>query len=87
MAPPPPPPTKRKRFGYYQIGRKLYLIPAYFTALFIPYVLALIIKSVLKRKVRAPFNYWAATQGRELGPDATAERVAKALGAAERRYK
>ncbi|XP_023714966.2 extensin-3-like [Cryptotermes secundus] len=90
MAPPPPPPPKRKRFGYYQIGRKLYLIPAYFTALFIPYVLALIIKSVLKRKVRAPFNYWAATQSRELGPDVTAERVARvarALQAAGRRYK
>jgi hypothetical protein len=87
MIPPPPPPPKRKRYGYYQIGRKLYLIPAYFTALFIPYVLALIILSVLKRKVRAPFNYWAATQSRKLGPDDTAERVARALEAAERKYK
>jgi hypothetical protein len=63
------------------------LIPAYFSVLFIPYVVVLILISVLKHKVRAPSKYWASTQKRELGPDETAERVAKALEAAERRYK
>jgi hypothetical protein len=87
MTPPPPPPPKRVRYGYYQIGRKLYLIPAYFSALFIPYVVVLILISVLKHKVRAPSKYWASTQKRELGSDDTAERVARALEAAERRYK
>jgi hypothetical protein len=66
------------------------LIPAYFSVLFIPYVVLLIIISVLKHKVRAPSKYWGSTQKRELGLDdtvETVERVAKALEAAERRYK
>jgi uncharacterized membrane protein len=81
------PPPKRIRYGYYHIGRKLYLIPAYFTALFIPYVLALIIVSVVRHKVRAPFKYWSSAQKRDLSSADTAERVARAIEAAERRYK
>jgi hypothetical protein len=64
----------------------LYLIPAYFSFLFIPYVLALIIKSVIRHKVRAPFNYWATVQKRELGADDMEKRVARALEAAEQKY-
>jgi hypothetical protein len=54
--------------------------------LFIPYVVALIIKSVIRHKVRAPFNYWA-THKRELGADDTEIRIARALETAEQRYK
>jgi hypothetical protein len=61
------------------------MIPAYFSFLFIPYVLALIIKSIRRHKVRAPFNYWQ-THKRELGSDDTASRVARALETAEHRY-
>ncbi|GFG40661.1 hypothetical protein Cfor_06698 [Coptotermes formosanus] len=86
MTAPPPPPPKRRRYGYYYIGRKLYLIPAYFSFLFIPYVLALIIRSVIRHKVQAPFKYWGTARKNDLDADETERRVARALEAAEKRY-
>jgi hypothetical protein len=85
--PPPPPPPKRRRVGYYYIGRKLYLIPAVFSFLFIPYILVHIIKSVIRRKVKAPFNYWKTARKIDLDENELERRVARALIAVEKRYK
>jgi hypothetical protein len=84
--PPPSPPPKRRRVGYYYIGRKLYLIPAVFSFLFIPYILAHIIKSVIRRKVNAPFNYWKTARKIDLEENEIERRVARALQAVEKRY-
>jgi len=84
--PPPSPPPKRRRVGYYYIGRKLYLVPAVFSFLFIPYILAHIIKSVIRRKVKAPFNYWKTARKIDLDENEMERRVARALEAVEKRY-
>jgi hypothetical protein len=84
---PPPPPPKRRRVGYYYIGRKLYLIPALFSFLFIPYILAHIIKSVIRRKVKLPFNYWQTARKIDLDENELERRVARALEAVEKTYK
>jgi hypothetical protein len=85
-SPPPPPPPKRRRVGYYYIGRKLYLVPAVFAALFLPYILSFIVKSVVRHKIHTPYDYWVT--GRQIGWDVNEiERLmARVLEAVEKRY-
>ncbi|XP_045494754.1 homeobox protein 4 [Colias croceus] len=45
------------RFSYYYLGKKLYYLPLYFSAYFIVYVGALVIKAVLRHKIVYP-NSW-----------------------------
>jgi len=83
---PPRPPTL-KRVAYYHIGRKLYLIPAVFSALFIPYILTYIIRSIIRHKVNVPFEYWQNSRKIDLDENEMERRVARALDAVEKKYK
>ena len=85
--PPPTPSPKPNRVGYYDIGRKLYLIPAIFSFLFIPYVLALIIRSITRHKVNTSFRPWETVRKIDLDENEMGRRVARALDAVEKRYK
>ena len=98
VPPPPtttiPPPTtpqqpamKPMPVGYYHIGRKLYLLPAIFSFLFIPYVLALIIRSIIRHKVKTSFRSWETARKTDLDENEMERRVARAVGAVEKRYK
>jgi hypothetical protein len=87
--PPPPssPPTKPNHVGYYHIDRKLYLIPVVFSFLFIPYVLALIIRSIIRHKVNKTFRSWETARKIDLDENEIERRVARVLDAVEKRYK
>jgi len=87
--PPTPstPPAKPERVGYYHIGRKLYLIPAVFGFLFIPYVLALIIRSITRHKANTPFRSRETARKMDFDENQMQRRVARALDAVEKRYK
>ena len=85
--PPPTPPPKRKRISYYYIGRKLYLVPAVFAFFFIPYVLIYILKSVIRHKVKAPYNYWQGGRKIDLDENEMQRRLTRAVEAVEKRYK
>jgi hypothetical protein len=85
--PPPTPPAKHKRVEYYHIGLKLYVVPAVFTFLFMPFMLAYIIRSVIRHKVKAPFTYWQTARKIDLDKNEMERRVATALDAVEKRYK
>ena len=87
---PPPPPTTTPmavRVGYYHIDRKLYLIPAVFSFLFIPYVLALIIRSITRHKANTPFRSWESAREIDLDENQIERRVARALDAVEKKNK
>jgi hypothetical protein len=87
--PPPPPSTSPKpmRVGYYHIGRKLYLIPAVFTFLFVPYVLALIIRSIIRHKATTNFRFRETARKTDLDENEMERRVARVLEAVENWYK
>jgi hypothetical protein len=85
--PPPPPPPKSNHVGYYHIDRKLYLIPAVFSFLFIPYVLALIIRSIIRHNVNKTFKSRETARKIDLDENEMERRVARALEAVEKRYK
>jgi hypothetical protein len=85
--PPPPPPPKHKHVGYYYIGRKLYLVPAVFSFLMIPYILAYMIRSIIRHKVKVPFTYWQTARKIDLDKNEIERRVARVLDAVEKRYK
>lgn len=52
VAPPEPEEPRVKKYSYYYLGRKLWYIPLYFTLWFCLYVIALIIRSIGRHKVR-----------------------------------
>jgi hypothetical protein len=85
--PPPPPTPKPKLVGYYHIGRKLYLLPAVFSFLFIPYVLTLIVRSIIRHKVNTSFRSWETARKIDFHENEMDRRVARALEAVEKRYK
>ena len=90
-SPPAPPATIKpptlKRVAYYYIGRKLYMIPAIFSVLFMPYILCYLIRDIIRHKVSGPFEYWGTARKLELGENEMERRVARALKAAEKKYK
>ncbi|XP_069689107.1 uncharacterized protein [Periplaneta americana] len=86
--PPPKEEEKKKQrpYGFYYIGRKLYLIPAYFAFLFIPYVLALLLRAIYRHKFRTAFP-GRKQEGRALaGLNSSTERIITAMETAESKY-
>jgi hypothetical protein len=83
--PPPPPPPKEPVVGHYRVGFKLFYIPLYAGAVFVSYVLILIIRSIIKHKGQVPFNFLTNPPARMLNDD-IAERVIRALETSRQRY-
>lgn len=53
---PEPEEPRVKKYSYYYLGRKLWYVPLYFTLWFCLYVVALIIRSIGRHKVRREWN-------------------------------
>jgi hypothetical protein len=77
---------------YYNLGRKLWLLPLYAGILFIAHVLLLLLKAISRHKVLAPYNFYTSIQGRNLKSyvqrelDNTTQHVTKALDTAEYKF-
>lgn len=50
--------VNKRPYSYYNIGRKLWYVPLYFSVYFIIYVAALILKSVARHKIQYPLQHW-----------------------------
>jgi hypothetical protein len=104
-APPPPPNTtygapqnntkpmeEKPLITYYNLGRKLWLLPLYAGIVFIAHVLLLLLKAISRHKILAPYSFYTNIQGRNLKPysqrelDNTTEHVTKALDKAEYQF-
>jgi hypothetical protein len=80
---PPPPPKEEPVVGHYRIGRKLFYIPLYAGAIFVSYVLVLILKSITRHK-QVPYDFLTNPPERKLRD--VADRVIRALETARQRY-
>jgi hypothetical protein len=84
--------TPKEKRGYYNLGRKLWLVPVYGTAILLVQMLYLLLKAIARHKVVTPFNFFTKLRSRNLESqrqqelDSSTERVTEALETAEHRY-
>ncbi|KAJ9578794.1 hypothetical protein L9F63_005002 [Diploptera punctata] len=78
---------QKRPVAYYYIGRKLYLIPAYFTLFFMPWVLAVLLRHVWRHKIKTPYNYWQSQSRSQDKITNATEIVTRAIQTGNQKYR